>query len=191
MGFLNELQSQLETKKDEEKRGKTVDPMHMETIRMNLPEITAYCQMKPYQGDYSYTSLYDYMKEAETILAKRGNEATLKADAKMTALVREQGKESIVQLKRDNYNIKLEDCVVGADQQRMLDVIDGHIVPRMSTIFLTPHSQCGRAPFYSSEKIVGSWHIKTLWFNLGVLLLMCVILTIFLLTDWPGRLIRK
>jgi hypothetical protein len=191
MGFLNELQSQLETKKDEEKRGKTVDPMHMETIRMNLPEITAYCQMKPYQGDYSYTSLYDYMKEAETILAKRGNEATLKADAKMTALVREQGKESIVQLKRDNYNIKLEDCVIGADQQRMLDVIDGHIVPRMSTIFLTPHSQCGRAPFYSSEKIVGSWHIKTLWFNLGVLLLMCVILTIFLLTDWPGRLIRK
>jgi ABC-type multidrug transport system ATPase subunit len=191
MGFLNELQSQLETKKDEEKRGKTVDPMHMETIRMNLPEITAYCQMKPYQGDYSYTSLYDYMKEAETILAKRGNEATLKADAKMTALVREQGKESIVQLKRDNYNIKLEDCVIGADQQRMLDVIDGHIVPRMSTIFLTPHSQCGRAPFYSSEKIVGSWHIKTLWFNLGVLLLMCVILTIFLLTDWPGRIIRK
>ena len=191
MGFLNELQSQLETKKDEEKRGKTVDPMHMETIRMNLPEITAYCQMKPYQGDYSYTSLYDYMKEAETILAKRGNDATLKADAKMTALVREQGKESIVQLKRDNYNIKLEDCVIGADQQRMLDVIDGHIVPRMSTIFLTPHSQCGRAPFYSSEKIVGSWHIKTLWFNLGVLLLMCVILTIFLLTDWPGRIIRK
>ena len=191
MGVLNELQSQLETKKDEETKGKPVDPMHLETIRMNLPEITSYCQMKPYQGDYSYTSLYDYMKEAENILAKRSNEATLKADNKMAAMIREQGKESILQLKRDNYNIKLEDCVIGADQRQMLDVIDGHLVPRMSIIYLTPRSQCGRAPFYSSEKIIGSWHIKTLWFNMSVLLLMCIILIILLLTDWPGKIIRK
>ena len=191
MGVLNELQSQLETKKDEEKKGKPVDPMHLETIRMNLPEITSYCQMTPYQGDYSYTSLYDYMKEAENILAKRSNEATLKADNKMAAMIREQGKESILQLKRDNYNIKLEDCVIGADQRQMLDVIDGHLVPRMSIIYLTPRSQCGRAPFYSSEKIIGSWHIKTLWFNMSVLLLMCIILIILLLTDWPGKIIRK
>jgi ABC-type multidrug transport system ATPase subunit len=191
MGILNELQSQLETKKDEEKKGKPVDPKHMETIRMNLPDIISYCQMKPYQGDYSYTSLYDYMKEAENILAKRSNDATLKADNKMAAMIREQGKESILQLKRDNYNIKLEDCVIGADQRQMLDVIDGHLVPRMSIIYLTPRSQCGRAPFYSSEKIIGSWHIKTLWFNMSVLLLMCIILTILLLTDWPGKIIRK
>ena len=191
MGVLNELQSQLETKKDEEKKGKPVDPKHMETIRMNLPDITAYCQMKPYEGDYSYTSLYDYMKEAEDILAKRSNEATLKADNKMAAMIREQGKENILQLKRDNYNIKLEDCVIGADQRHMLDVIDGHLVPRMSIIYLTPRSQCGRAPFYSSEKIIGSWHIKTLWFNMSVLLLMCIILIILLLTDWPGKIIRK
>ena len=191
MGVLNELQSQLETKKDEEKKGKPVDPMHLETIRKNLPEITSYCQMKPYQGDYSYTSLYDYMKEAENILAKRSNEATLKADNKMAAMIREQGKENILQLKRDNYNIKLEDCVIGADQRQMLDVIDGHLVPRMSIIYLTPRSQCGRAPFYSSEKIIGSWHIKTLWFNMSVLLLMCIILIILLLTDWPGKIIRK
>ena len=191
MGVLNELQSQLETKKDEEKKGKPVDPKHMETIRMNLSEITSYCQMKPYQGDFSYTSLYDYMKEAENILAKRSNEATLKADNKMAAMIREQGKESILQLKRDNYNIKLEDCVIGADQRQMLDVIDGHLVPRMSIIYLTPRSQCGRAPFYSSEKIIGSWHIKTLWFNMSVLLLMCIILIILLLTDWPGKIIRK
>jgi ABC-type multidrug transport system ATPase subunit len=191
MGVLNELQSQLETKKDEEKKGKPVDTMHLETIRMNLPDITSYCQMKPYQGDYSYTSLYDYMKEAEDILAKRSNDATLKADNKMAAMIREQGKESILQLKRDNYNINLEDCVIGADQRQMLDVIDGHLVPRMSIIYLTPRSQCGRAPFYSSEKIIGSWHIKTLWFNMSVLLMMCIILIILLLTDWPGKIIRK
>ena len=191
LGFLYELQSQLETKKDEETKGKPVSPLHIETIRKNLPRLTAYCGMKPYDGDYSYASLQPYLQEAENILAERGNKATLKADAIMSGLVREHGKEAVLQLKRDNFNIKLEDCVIGADQQRMLDVIDGYIVPRTGLIYLTPQSQCGRAPFYSSEKVVGTWHIKTLWFNMAVLLLMCIILTGLLLADWPGRIIRK
>jgi len=191
MGFLDELQSQLETMKDEERRGKEVQPSHMETIRMNLPELTSYCGMEPYKGDYSYDSLTKYLKEAEQILSKRSNEITLKADRFMSEMVREQGKDAIIELKRDHYNLNLEDCVIGANQKRMLDVIDSHIVPRTGIIFLTPKSQIGRAPFYSSEKILGSWHIKTLWFNMGVMLLMCLILAGFLFADWPGRKLRK
>ena len=191
MGFLDELQSQLETMKDEKKRGKEVDPSHMETIRMNLPELTAYSGMKAYQGDYSYESLRQYMKEAEQILSKRSNETTLKADKLMSEMVREQGKETIIELKRDHYNLNLEDCVIGANQKRMLDVIDNHIVARTGIIYLTPKSKVGRAPFYSSEKILGSWHIKTLWFNLGIMLLMSIVVAIFLFTDWPGKVLRK
>ena len=191
MGFLDELQSQLETMKDEKKRGKEVDPSHMETIRMNLPELTAYCGMKAYQGDYSYESLCQYMKEAEQILSKRSNETTLKADKLMSEMVREQGKETIIELKRDHYNLNLEDCVIGANQKRMLDVIDNHIVARTGIIYLTPKSKVGRAPFYSSEKILGSWHIKTLWYNLGIMLLMSIVVAIFLFTDWPGKVLRK
>ena len=191
MGFLDELQSQLETMKDEKKRGKEVDPSHMETIRMNLPELTAYCGMNAYQGDYSYESLRQYMKEAEQILSKRSNETTLKADKLMSEMVREQGKETVIELKRDHYNLNLEDCVIGANQKRMLDVIDNHIVARTGIIYLTPKSKVGRAPFYSSEKILGSWHIKTLWFNLGIMLLMSIVVAIFLFLDWPGKVLRK
>jgi len=191
LGFLDELQSQLETKKDEEKRGKEVKPSHIETIRTNLPELTAYCGMEPYNGDYSYDSLSKYLKEAEQILSKRSNETTLKADKIMSEMVREQGKDAILELKRKHYNLNLEDCVIGANQKRMLDVIDNHIVARTGIIFLTPKSHIGRAPFYSSEKILGSWHVKTLWFNMGVMLLMCLILSGFLFADWPGRKLRK
>ena len=116
------------------------------------------------------------MKEAEAILSKRGNQLTLKADAIASNYIRQNGKEALIQLKRDNYNTKLEDCVIGADQQRMLDVIDNYIVPRTGLIYLTPQSKIGRAPFYSSEKVLGSWHIKTLWFNMAVLLLMSIIM---------------
>ena len=191
MGFLYELQSQLETMKDEQQRGKTVNLQHLEVIRTNLPVITEFCQMKPYDGDYSYASLRQYMLDAEDILAKRSNSITLKADALMSNVVRQQGKDAVMELKRNNFNLKLEDCVIGADQQRMLDVIDNYIVPRTGSIFLTPRSNIGRAPFYSSEKVVGGWHIKTLWFNMAVLLLMSIIATILLLSDCPGRFIRK
>ena len=191
MGFLDELQSQLETMKDEEKRGKEVNPSHMETIRMNLPELTDYCGMDAYKGDYSYESLRQYMKEAERILSKRSNETTLKADRLMAEMVREQGKDAVLELKREHYNLNLEDCVIGANQKRMLDVIDNHIVARTGIIYLTPKSKVGRAPFYSSEKILGSWHIKTLWYNLGILLVMSIIIAIFLFADWPGKALRK
>ena len=180
MGLLYELQSQLETMKDEQEHQKESKVDHMQVIRTNLPQLSAFCGLKPYQGDESYQSLNDYMKEAEAILSKRGNQLTLKADAIASNFIRQNGKEALIQLKRDNYNTKLEDCVIGADQQRMLDVIDNYVVPRTGLIYLTPQSKIGRAPFYSSEKILGSWHIKTLWFNMGVLLLMCIVMVILL-----------
>ena len=191
LGFLYELQSQLETMKDEQARGKAVNEQHMQVIRTNLPVITEFCEMKPYAGDWTYASLHKYMQEAEGILAKRSNRIALQADALMSNLIRQNGKDAVLELKRNNYNIKLEDCVIGADQQRMLDVVDNYIVPRTATIYLTPRSHCGRAPFYSSEKVVGPYHVKTLWFNMAVLLLMCIVTTGLLLTDCPGRYLRK
>ena len=191
VGFLYELQSQVETMKDEQKKGKPVDPNHMKVIEINLPRLTEFCGMKAYTGDNSTESLTAYMKEAEDILRERGNKASLLQDNMISAFIRAHGKEELLKLKRENFNLKLEDCVVGADQRRMLDVIDGYIVPRTGTIFLTPQSQCGNAPFYSSEKIVGSWHVKTLWFNIAIMLIMSIIVGILLFCDWPGRLLRK
>ena len=191
MGYLYELQSQLQTLRDEQKNHKPVDPNHIEVIRDNLPRVTAFCGIQPYQGAYDYQSLYNYMQEAEKNLTKRSNKLALERDAIMSKLLRTAGKDGVLQLKRDNYNLKLEDCVVGADQHSMVDVIDNCIVPRTGLIFLTPFTSCGNAPFYSSEKVVGSWHIKTLCFNISIMLLMSILCIVLLLTDCPGRYVRK
>jgi hypothetical protein len=177
--------------KSEADHGKEIDPNHIEVIKHNLPVLTEYCEMEPYQGDFSYPTLKDYMTKAEKILSKRSNEATLKADGVMAEMIRNIGKEAVLDLKRSNYNIKLEEFVIGADQGKMLEVVEQSIVPRAGLIFLKPQSTIGRAPFYSSEKIVGSHHIKTLWFNMGIMLLMSIIVAILLFTDCPGRYIRK
>ena len=191
MGFLYELESQLETMNDEQRKGKSVDPKHLEVIRTNMPQLTAFCDMQPYQGNYDYGSLRKYMDEAESVLAKRSNTITLKSNDLTSKIIWQIGKDGLLELKRHNYNIKLEDCVIGADQQRMVDVVDNYLVPRTGLIFLTPASRWGNAPFYSSEKVVGAKAIKTLWFNIAVLMLMSVIATIMLLTDCPGRYIRR
>ena len=191
MGLLYELQSQLETMKSESDEGKEVRPEHLQVIKTNMPTLTLYCGMEPYEGDWSYDSLHDYISKAERLLSKRSNQVTLHGDQLVANFIRKYGKEELMQLKRDHHNLNLEDCVVGADQQRMLDVVGDYIVPRAGLVFLTPQSKIGRAPFYSSEKIIGSWHIKTLWFNMAVLLLMCVIVTSMLLTDCPGKYVRK
>ena len=189
--FLYELQSQLETMNDEQRRGKEVNPAHLQVIRTNLPVITAYCGMQPYKGDESYASLRQYMKAAEDTLVQRINKATMKKDACIAAFIRQEGKDALLDLKRDNYNLKLEDIVVSGDQSKVLDVVDDYIVARAGAIFLTPQSHNGRAPFYSNVKIVGQTPVKTLWFNMGVLLLMCIVATILLLCDCPGRYLRK
>ena len=190
-GLTYELQSQLETLKDEQKRGLDIDPAHMRVIRTNLPRLAAFCGIGTYSGEESYEPLHAYLKGAEKLLTQRGNTLTLQADRMMADLLRTKGKESVLQLKRDNYNLKLEDLVTGADQARLLDIIDDHIVPRAGLVFLTPQNHVGRAPFYSSEKILGTWHIKTLWFNIAVLLLMCIGVGVLLFTDCPGRWLRR
>jgi ABC-type multidrug transport system ATPase subunit len=191
MAFLYELQSQLETMKSKDSLQAKSGNKYLDVIHTNLPVITAYCNMQPYQGDNSYESLRKYMLQAEDILKQRSNKITLKQDAKIASFIRQNGKESLIELKRDNFNTKLEDCVTGLDQPLMVEVVDKYIVPRKGVIFLTPLSRSGRAPFYSSEKVVGDWHIKTLWFNLFAMFIMGVIVTIMLLTDCPGRYIRK
>jgi hypothetical protein len=192
MGFLYELQSQLETMHDEAVRGNAVNASHAEVLKTNLQRLTDYCGLEAYTGDVTaYEPMKAYLDKAEKILAKRSNEATLKADGMMSQIVRLVGKDEVLALKKHHYNIRLEEFVVGADNARMIDVIDNFIVPRTGQVFLTPQSRIGRAPFYSSEKIVGSIHVKTLLFNLGILSIMSIGGIVLLLCDCPGRFIRK
>ena len=167
---------------------KAADPKAMTLSKRNITVLCKYLFRKALKHS---PALEKTMKEAERILSKRGNDFTLKKDAMISATVKKQGKDAFLEVKKDNFNIKLEEFVTGADQRNMVEIVDDRLVARSGIIYLTPHNKFGRAPFYSSEKILGSWHIKTLWFNLGVICLMSLIAIILLLTDCPGKYMRK
>lgn len=191
MAHLYEIQSQLETMNDEKQNNKPVLPEHLDIIKKGLPVVSQFCGVEPYAGKYDYKSLRAYTDRLEDVLASAGNKATLDEDKIVTRKIRATDKEQYKQLKRDHFNLQLENFVVNANSKHTHDVIDGYIVPRVGHIFLTPQSDMGRAPFYASEKVVNGNRIPTLWFNVGVLVLYSLLLSILLYCDCPGRYLRK
>lgn len=195
--YLYELESQIETMRSKEKNRKKYNYSaqeisdHMLTVKNSLPRLAYVCDIEPYSGDYSYQSLKNYFKAAEKILEQRGNKATLAADKIVTSMIHDYGHDAITQLKRDHYNTQLETLVLNSHTENTCKVIDNHVVPNVGFVYLEPMTHNGRAPFYSSEKILGPWHIKTLWFNLSILLFMSVCMILCLMYDFPGRIIRK
>ena len=189
-GVIYELQSALESIRVDKERGATPNPEDEEVLREELPFVAQICGMEPYKGDYDYDSTYRFLEKADSIMLSKGNEATLAADRKMQQLARTMSREEMTQFKRDNFNLQLEAQLAGHDAKTICEVVMGHIVPRAGFVYLTPRTCYGNAPFYSSVKRIGTLTIPTLWFNLAVILLMCVVLTVTLLIDIPDK-IRK
>lgn len=191
LAYLYELDSQLKTLHDEELRGRDVKPHHMDIIRKGLPTLADVTGMAPYDGDYGYASLQRYFDRADSIMADRCNRAALAEDRMVVAAIKAIGKDRMISLKRDNYNLQLENFVLNADTKRLYDIIDGHIVPRAGYIYLTPRTHFGNAPFYSSVKMLGSTPVKTLWFNTVILAVMSFIIGLLLYLDVPGHWLRR
>jgi len=190
--FLYELESQVEQRREEmADSSRTENPVHLDIIRTEFPYLAQICGIRLYDGDESYDSLILYIDEAKEVFRKRGNYTTLAMDRQITGFIRENGKEDMVKLKQDNYNVQLENFVLNREAKRLYVVRGSHILPRCGYIFLTPRSRCGRAPFYSGVKIIGDLEIMTLWFNMAVMLLMCIVVGACLFSDFPGKLLRK
>lgn len=189
--FIYELKSQLETLQDEIKNGEKENPSHLQIVRKELPHLAQVAGIRPYSGNWNYESLMAYIEDAGEVLSDRSNRITLARDKKINEFIRLHGKDEYLQLKKDNFNFKLEDLVVKRNADHLYAVIGRSIVPRSGYIFLTPRSTNGRAPFYSGVKRLGKYEVETLWFNLGVLFLMCILVAGALFSDIPGRYIRN
>ena len=106
-------------------------------------------------------------------------------------MIRSTTRDEQQAIRKANTNDQLTNMVTGAGSGSLVKVVDNHIVPQCGFVFLTPLTHWGNAPFYSSEKIVGKYHIPTLWFNICILYIMCLVLTVMLMADVPGRYVRK
>ncbi len=199
--FLYELRSRLEKVEDCRLNNKEYNEEDFLTLQTEIPTLANVCKMDIYAKmdkltpeGYTqdiYPDLEEWFNQTQKYLEKVGNKMTLSLDKQVSAMIREVGKDNYLQLKKDEYNITLEDMVLNRDTKVTHKVVAGHIIPKAGYIFIEPRTHNGRAPFYSGVKILGESRIPTLWFNMCILLLMCIITTTLLLNDIPGKYLRK
>ena len=187
--YLRELKSQLENMKRKASEGELVNE-YVKVLKCSTPLLLTECGLEPYEGDYSYESLKELYKKVGDVLYNRSRIASNALDTRMKQMCARLGADKVLQLKRDNYNLKLESQLVDSRAEQLCKVVDGHIVPEAGFVYVDPVTHNGRAPFFSSYKIVGNWRIKTLWYNLGIILLMSILSAVCLLEDFPGKRIR-
>jgi len=177
-GFIHELESQVEMKKED-------------VLRHELPFLAETLNLAEYSGDWSYDSLSEYLAEAKKVAIDISNKSTLKIDRLFSAFIAENGKEALVEIKRASQNLQLENLAVNRDTEVINRVKGCSIVPKAGYVFLSPRTKNGRAPFYSGIKILGNYEIDTVWYDIAVLLFMCILVGACLFSDFPGKLLRK
>lgn len=190
-GLIYQLQSANESDKADREQGRKPDSRNALLLRNELPYVATVCQMADYAGGYDYASVHAYLDSAEEKMIDKGNRATLLADQIMVKKEEELGRDGLLRLKQGSTNTQLESQLAGHDAQKLCDIIGGRVVPRAAFVYITPRTKWGNAPFYSSEKRIGETLVPTLWYNLGVMTLMCFITILMLLHDVPGRYVRK
>ncbi len=188
--YLYELESQLERAQSEFADSSKPNESHFAIIRNELPRLASICNLRQYGNiqsitpdNYSikmYQSLSDYFNKADSILQERFNLYNLSLDKDITSLIRNNSGKWVIELKKANYNLHLESLVLNSNSQEMFRIVDNTIVPKVGFVYLDPISNNGRAPFYSSSKIVCGKKINTLVFNVLVLILMSGFFIFFL-----------
>lgn len=191
LAFVYELESQLETWQDEIVKGKEVKPVHEKVLQTELPELYKFVEgAKPFVGNVSdYAHVKQYLHECDSMLTRVGNEITLEADRFLRKRRDEVGgRDAFLQMKSQYFNTKLEEVVRNIGSKHMIEVVDGHLVPRVAYVYLTPRSINGNAPFYSPVKCLGNYEITTLWFNLLIQALMALAMALLLYSNIFNRI---
>jgi len=151
----------IEDMRDKLYRGKAEE---IESVAEELPYLAEAAGIEPYTAAVGDSVLNEWLLRAERALVKSGNAATLQKDKLVSEAIKLNGYESVAASRLSHWNKKLEQLV-------------------SPNIWLSPKSRNGRAPFYSSEKIIGTLHIPTVFYNLIILLAMGIIMSILLVIN--------
>ena len=105
-----------------------------------------------------------------------------KRDIIINNLKKQYGDEVFQKMKDDNYNNKVAEFVLNKTEFTYVSEGESELIRHYRPIFQVPDNHYGRAQFYSSEKIIGQWHMKTIWFNTAIIWIYTLILYIVLVS---------
>lgn len=138
-------------------------------------------------NDSTYAAMNQWLYKAKSDFNSIYRNTYLQKDAIFKKLIETEGKEAVIQLKKDYFNENLSSMVLNSnDLKRIAETPEG-LVQYMDPVYRTPDSNFGRAHFYASEKILFNYSMSTFWFNLMVIWLFTIFLYFSLIFNWFKR----
>jgi hypothetical protein len=130
--------------------------------------------------DSLYQALNSWLKNAKNRIFNISNQYTLALDQEVKSYLDQNSMKALVDEKKQFHNTHLEETLINLNARKICEIKDDAIVARAGMVYLNPPCDNGRAPFYSHVKLLGDWRIPTFWFNLAVLWVMIVAVSLIL-----------
>ena len=202
LGFLHELdvkvkEAKIDKRLDNEDWGKylplVVNESKLFSERWDVEPFSGLDQLTIERFTAEVAEDYrSWVQKTDSILFKRSQVYTRIIDKTKEILIEDLGSTGkLIDLQYKSCNQSLQDRLIGVDGHKLVRVVGDRLVPCAGQIYLKPSSHIGRAPFYSHVKILGSQEVPTLWYNLCVLAIMMVLVSLMLYADCPGKFIRN
>ena len=135
-----------------------------------------------------FTKTADFLDVLKKVYVNRQNAALKKKESIIEGLTdTPQKRQQYEALRKANQNERIEDMVKNNNIAVRIIENDNHLVQKLYPIFYEPSEQEGlfnfRTLFFAPSKFFAGRQIDTLWFNIGVIWVMSIVLVIALYFD--------
>jgi len=164
--------------------------MNLRKVKYHLNELSSITGIKPgawlesvnYDDFSGHTGdqVIEYLDSLGFSLRMAIREINAEKDALYDQMRMAMGNDKLLELREKNYNENLADIVRNTlNKNKILDS-DNRLIQKADPIFMKPGSKFGRAHFYAPYKQIGDLKIDTLPFNVIIIWLMTIGLSVTL-----------
>jgi ABC-type multidrug transport system ATPase subunit len=158
------------------------------TIMNEIPHIARAARIDAPTSDFDPASFLD---RADTAFRQRSHNYTTYLEKIRREIIEEKGAGYLKNLMHTSHNEALEILLSGRDGAILRHAGD-RIYPQIGMVYFAPESKYGRAPFYSSEKRIGTGsYIRTFIFNAYILAAFAILAIIAIFAEVPGRYLKR
>ncbi len=130
-----------------------------------------------------------HLARIKAIYRDRFREISRAKDRAIARASREKGSQWLYNQKMKYHNKSLENLVLNADAKTFFRYTPAGIMQKAAPIYKEPDYRNGRAHFLAACKNIMGMTVDTYWFNLAVILSMCLFLYAALYYDWLRKLL--
>lgn len=160
----------------------------------SYPDISNFA-FQPYLSPENFSTktgkrLMRYLAKIREDFQDKYKSAIGEKDLIYTNLVKEIGKEKVLELKDQNQNTSIANLVQNRVEIDRIVRVGNKLIQKKDPIFRAPPTQIGRAQFYANEKQIGPFKIDTVLFNIIAIWIFISILYVMLLHNTLRKLMN-